>query len=560
MNSPNNKVSVVDGHFSQQQALSGADDPTTHHKVLTIDLIKPYDRNPRRTINPLYDEIKASIRAKGGLNNLLTVTRRPGDTQYMVVAGGNTRLMILKELWAELALECFYHIHCLVVPWLSDSQALSSHLIENELRGEMTLIDKALALRDLKAQLEHESGQSLSIREFSRQLKHMGYPVSPRQLTRFNYAAEFLEPLIPIALAAGLGSFSIEKLRKIEAAYSKYLADFGSTQSFEPLFAQTLLDYDSESLDIDALQRTLDNYIAVTTGQPLNRVRLGVDALMFDALEGEESEFAALSDPTAERVGLTGMVQHDNTIPAPVLPMNPDPSFEREGTRQELTENANPMPNQPPETSADSVKMPPNTANQANGATNGITAHADFTTASAANTPLQLADFNPLRSRCCDLAQQISNGLPLPLTVKPWRQGYGFYLDLPEQPIQDEIVYFVFWLMVGLSEQHLSTERVKLAQEMKFAQLILADQERNAYSVVGSPAPLASLGHSALLSKKLPDSTLVALFQLVQLSREIRFSFRESDIFECITLEQIRLRDQIAKVAAYQTPEGDDDE
>ena len=97
MNSPNNKVSVVDGHFSQQQALSGADDPTTHHKVLTIDLIKPYDRNPRRTINPLYDEIKASIRAKGGLNNLLTVTRRPGDPQYMVVAGGNTRLMILKE-------------------------------------------------------------------------------------------------------------------------------------------------------------------------------------------------------------------------------------------------------------------------------------------------------------------------------------------------------------------------------------------------------------------------------------------------------------------------------
>jgi hypothetical protein len=95
---------------------------------------------------------------------------------------------------------------------------------------------------------------------------------------------------------------------------------------------------------------------------------------------------------------------------------------------------------------------------------------------------------------------------------------------------------------------------------MKFAQLILADQERNAYSVVGSPAPLASLGHSALLSKKLPDHTLVALFQLVQLSREIRFSFRESDIFECITLEQIRLRDQIAKVAAYQTPEGDDDE
>jgi hypothetical protein len=50
---------------------------------------------------------------------------------------------------------------------------------------------------------------------------------------------------------------------------------------------------------------------------------------------------------------------------------------------------------------------------------------------------------------------------------------------------------------------------------------------------------------------------LLALFQLVQLSRQIRFSFRESDIFECITLEQIRLRDQMAD---YQTTEGDNDE
>jgi hypothetical protein len=100
-------------------------------------------------------------------------------------------------------------------------------------------------------------------------------------------------------------------------------------------------------------------------------------------------------------------------------------------------------------------------------------------------------------------------------------------------------------------------ERVKLAQEMKFAQLLLNHQERNAYAVVGSPAPLANLGHSALLTTKFPEQALLALFQLVQLSRQIRFSFRESDIFECITLEQIRLRDQMAD---YQSTEGNNDE
>ena len=44
--------------------------------VLPIARILEYDRNPRRERNPRYDEIKASIRAKKGLENPLTITRR----------------------------------------------------------------------------------------------------------------------------------------------------------------------------------------------------------------------------------------------------------------------------------------------------------------------------------------------------------------------------------------------------------------------------------------------------------------------------------------------------
>ncbi len=532
MNSPNLKNIIVDG------------DQAAHHKVLNINLIKPYDGNPRRTINPRYHEIKASIRAKGGLNNLLTVTQRPGDAHYMVASGGNTRLIILKELWQELALECFYNVHCLVVPWLSDSDTLSAHLIENELRGEMSLIDKALALQDLKAHLENERSQPLSLREFSRQLKKMGYPASPRQLTRFNYAAEFLWPLIPMALAAGLGGSSIEKLRKMESAYSKCLEDFGSAQNFAPVFAQTLLDYDSESMDLVALQCTLNNHIADHTGQSLKRVRQKMEVLMFDVQKDAKSESAAPSDLTIKPMPSTERGQTVNTEATPALFTNPDPGFKYQGTQQEPIGNFDPLSNQSPEKSTEDSDY-------------RLDQPSPFITDPATSTPLQLADLTALRSRCIDLALQISCSLPLPLAVKPWRQGYGFYLDLPEQPIQDEMIYFVFWLLLGLSEQHLSMERVKLAQEMKFAQLLLSHQERNAYAVVGSPAPLANLGHSALLTTKFPEEALLALFQLVQLSRQIRFSFRESDIFECITLEQIRLRDQMTD---YQTTEGDNDE
>ena len=71
---------------------------SAQHKVLTIDQIMPYDRNPRRTVNPRFDEIKDAIRAKKGLNTPLKVTRRPGESLHMLEAGGNTRLMTLHEL------------------------------------------------------------------------------------------------------------------------------------------------------------------------------------------------------------------------------------------------------------------------------------------------------------------------------------------------------------------------------------------------------------------------------------------------------------------------------
>ena len=67
---------------------------------LEVARIRPYDRNPRRTDNPAYARIKASIRA-GGMAQPLVVTRRPGENDYTVAAGGNTRLRILQELHAR---------------------------------------------------------------------------------------------------------------------------------------------------------------------------------------------------------------------------------------------------------------------------------------------------------------------------------------------------------------------------------------------------------------------------------------------------------------------------
>jgi ParB family protein of integrating conjugative element (PFGI_1 class) len=130
---------LLEGNFglSTDDALPLTDPISTTQMVLKLEDIKPYDKNPRRERNPEYEKIKASIRSKKQLNNNFNVTRRPGDDLLMVESGGNTRLSILKELYKETADEAFNTVHCLFVPWTSESSILTAHLIENEMRGDM---------------------------------------------------------------------------------------------------------------------------------------------------------------------------------------------------------------------------------------------------------------------------------------------------------------------------------------------------------------------------------------------------------------------------------------
>ena len=65
--------------------------------VLNPQDVDFYDGNPRFELGEDYQQLKTSIR-KQGLNTKLSVTRRPGAARYMVEAGGNRRLRILKEL------------------------------------------------------------------------------------------------------------------------------------------------------------------------------------------------------------------------------------------------------------------------------------------------------------------------------------------------------------------------------------------------------------------------------------------------------------------------------
>lgn len=219
--------------------------------VLTLDDVLPYDDNPRTTRNPKYEEIKASIKARG-LDTPPPVTRRPGEQKHRIRNGGNTRLAILKELYQETGDERFYRFHCLFRPWdktRGEVLALVGHLAENDVKGDLKFIERAVGIDKAKAHYEAETGEPVGIRELSRRLTADGYPVSHPHISRMLDTIRHLLPAIPGMLYSGLGKPQIEKLlslRKTSAAcWEKHYK--GEAIEFEMLFQDVLAQFEGDA-------------------------------------------------------------------------------------------------------------------------------------------------------------------------------------------------------------------------------------------------------------------------------------------------------------------------
>ncbi len=300
---------LTEPHFGTSRDLPLADPIMPTPMIVEIDRIDLYDRNPRRERNAAYEDIRDSIRSRG-VDHPLTITRRPDALNYMIEAGGNTRLMILKELWQETGDEQFHRIHCLFRPWVSEINVLAAHLIENETRGDLVFIDKALGVCDLRRQMEQESGEELSLRRFSESLGALGYRASKSLLSMMDYAVDVLLPLIPQALRAGMGRPRIQGIRRIETACRSYWHDRNAVMAeFDTLFADALSSLDGDGIDTETLQETIESRIANLLDIPINHVRLDLDARLFQAgvsIEGGDHDSVSTPAPPSASLGRRG--------------------------------------------------------------------------------------------------------------------------------------------------------------------------------------------------------------------------------------------------------------
>lgn len=286
----------ITGQVGQQQLLEVPQAETP--MMVTLDQLRPYEHNPRVTRNPRYDEIKASIRERG-LDSPPAITRRPGEAEYIIRNGGNTRLAILRELWAETREERFLRIPCLFRPWPERGEivALTGHLAENELRGSLTFIERALGIEKACELYEAETGRSLSQSELSRRLTADGYPVPQPHISRMREAVTYLLPAIPNLLYGGLGRPQIERLTLLRKAGQR-LWDRRATRRQSPAFTEVFQDVLSQFdgvVDGLSVQRVQDELL----GQLAALLESDYDTLALELEEGENWQQALLQEPTS---------------------------------------------------------------------------------------------------------------------------------------------------------------------------------------------------------------------------------------------------------------------
>ena len=400
--------------------------------------IQTYEHNPRHGPNPEYDRIKDSIRCHG-LDQPLVITQRPGAADYIVHTGGNTRLLVLRELLEETGDSRFSQTPCVLRPWRCESEVLLAHLRENDLRGSLTYIDKARAVLQARQLLGDELGlETVPLRRLEAELRNAGYRISSPGICLMAHTVETLLPLIPQALEAGMGKHQVQRIRALERAARRLWQSYcaGGDSAFEAVFAALCRRYDGAEWDTGVLQSAIETEIAEDAETSIHTIRVALDAEM-TGRERVIPEFVPIKEPPLLDKGSDG----DGTLPTPEEPDTPDDDESGLNPTDEVPASPVTQPSQPQDDPAVSPIDVPE---------------------SAIDTDLpRPTDLKSLRGRAWTLAARLAqrNGIG-DLVVPLSGAGLGYVLrDVPDPVLADQLdeetlaqVCMLWWQLAACAE------------------------------------------------------------------------------------------------------------
>ena len=268
-NSVNHKLSAKEAQREKvKQSLSAEQpkqSPTSLNNVqqqeigvpmsVSISDVLYFEGNPRTYHFPEdYNNIKESIRTEGILMPV-HITQRPKDNgKFVLVAGGNTRLKILNELYQETGDPKFSVIPSLFVAYSSYGDMKRKHLRENVLRGQLCFFDHAKYIVDSMQDYQNEFGKTPSIRELEDYLEIV---ISSKYYSRTEIAAMIFafNKLKSLKVHAYyLTRTNAEDIRKL---YNQLIEieqiKQGGEAYFEEIFDKTLSEWADLHLEYDDL-------------------------------------------------------------------------------------------------------------------------------------------------------------------------------------------------------------------------------------------------------------------------------------------------------------------
>ena len=399
---------------------------------------------------------------------------------------------------------------------------LTAHLIENDTRGALTFIDKALGLRALRDILETERAEPLSQRQLVEALKERGYGLDQSTISRMDYAVDVLLSVIPEALRTGMGAPQIRRIRRLEAAARvAWSRQAEGSARFEALFQEVLAAHDGPHWELEPVQRQLETQLAEALGVSLKEVRLEMDARLARGTEEESTP-----NPAPEP---------DPQFTPAASPSDEKPSVEKitEATVPEATDPS-PVPATDSTTTRGQERKPAHTAAQdtsSNEVPPGLASPHLATSAVASYAGPN--DLKSLRSRAYVLALKIAQRHGLGDCVTPARRlGMGFLVDLPgesllpvagdEHALAQLYRQWVWWLLLSFSEEVVHPERMeRVPEELLLRNLILERTDAQALALVGEP-DWKALGYEFLNNPSIPEPTIEDLVTLAQTCRRIR--------------------------------------
>lgn len=268
-------------HFGGNTAGAMPPDPAIPTRIIaTLDEVVAYVDNPRQTQNPMFDEIKESIRNRG-LDHAPNVTRKNPADPYMIKDGGNTRLQILRELWEETGDEKFYRLNLMFHPWKNQLDMLIGHAVENELRGGMLFIERALHAKKIKQEIEESENISLSTNAFAKRLTAEGWSMNDSNLGQMLYAEETLFPVIPEAFWSGIGRDAVKKIRKLLDSCRTYWESVAQPEEgdFDGIWKAVFQRLDGDGFDVETAEYQLCGEMAQKLDGPVLSVTAQVQAI-----------------------------------------------------------------------------------------------------------------------------------------------------------------------------------------------------------------------------------------------------------------------------------------